>query len=177
MVLIKYIPYQRICPSVRAAQRPSSSMCGPVSIASASPRPSIHCQPSVWPSVHFVRRPPRACATIPTLPVHNRPTSVRNHPHTPRAFSPHARSPSTADATSLRLPSSLCLHRPSPNVVATAAPLAPTGSRSGGRSSRASTQAAWDRDAPLMGDREDDHSPPAQPKPKHWRSVRSSPDR
>ncbi|XP_008663499.2 nuclear poly(A) polymerase 1 [Zea mays] len=28
-----------------------------------------------------------------------------------------------------------------------------------------------------MGDREDDRSPPAQPKPKHWRSVRSSPDR
>ncbi|AQL06083.1 hypothetical protein ZEAMMB73_Zm00001d047285 [Zea mays] len=28
-----------------------------------------------------------------------------------------------------------------------------------------------------MGDREDDRSPLAQPKPKHWRSVRSSPDR
>jgi hypothetical protein len=58
----------------------------------------------------------------------------------------------------------------------TAAPLAPAGSRSGGRSSGASTQTAWDRDAPPMGDREDDRSPPAQPKPKHWRSVRSSPD-
>jgi hypothetical protein len=78
---------------------------------------------------------------------------MRNRPaHTPRAqpphlrvFPPHAGSPSITDVTYLRLTSSPCLHRPSPDVVITTAPLAPAGSRSGGRSSGASAQAAWER--------------------------------
>jgi hypothetical protein len=162
------LSYRSCSPTIgHAAQLPSVQPSAPPlacpSAVAASPHP-----PRELPRVHSVCRPPRAqpsphssCATVPALP-------VRNYPAL-RAFSPDAGSPSTTDASSLRLPSSLCLHRPSPNIIATAAPLAPAGSRSDGRSPGASTQAAWDR--------EEDRSPPAQPKPKHWRSVRSSPDR
>jgi hypothetical protein len=143
MVLIKQIPYERLCPVIRVAQqlyvRPSCPACSP-----AAQRPSSRLSDC---SRCLPTSPTRAAPAFTPcvgLPVCNRPPPCV-------LFSPDAGSPSTTDASSLCLPSSLCLHRPSPNIVATAAPLAPAGSRSGGRSPGASTQAAWDRDAPPMG--------------------------
>jgi hypothetical protein len=88
MVLIKQIPYQRLCPIVRAAQqldmRPSCPACSPAPLLSL-----VRLQ-SLPPHIPHASCP--AFTPCVGLPVRNRPRTPRAQPspHSPCATTPHS---------------------------------------------------------------------------------------